>query len=143
MANLFRVYAEIGIGGTGLVTLNPQVPNASYEAGDLVTVSVIPNAGFSFVEWTEFGVEFVSASSSFVFTVPTKDTYLLATLTGDNDPIYDYGLKYFFQYKVPRFNSDTRLEIWAKGYTDSAIERLISNIDYRFGVKNSDVLETI
>jgi len=81
MANLFRVYAEIGIGGTGLVTLNPQVPNASYEAGDLVTVSVIPNAGFSFVEWTEFGVEFVSASSSFVFTVPTKDTYLLATLT--------------------------------------------------------------
>ena len=143
MADLFRIRAGIGTGGTGMVTLNPQVPDGLYEVGDLVTVSVIPDAGFSFVEWTEFGLEFISATSSFVYTVPTKDTYLLANLTGASDPLYDYGLKYFFQYKVPRFNSDTRLEIWAKGWAGVALERLISNIEYRFGVKNSDIFETV
>lgn len=142
MAAVFRLIVFNGTTGSGEITLSPESLYGFYSEGDLITVSIVPNNGFTFVNWQANGAV-QSTSPSFVFTMPANDTYLFPTFTGVFVPGFSYGVKYYAEYCTKGGLKTTRVEIQEKSYLGPSSQVAINDVTFRFGNNNSDVRETI
>lgn len=138
----FRLIVFAGNSGSGTITISPESIYGFYEEGDLVTVSIVPDNGFAFVNWQANGAV-QSTSASFVFTMPASDIFLFATFTGVFTPGFSYATKYFASYCIKGGLKTTRIEIQPKGYIGSATQVPVQDVSFRFGNDNSDIRETV
>ena len=133
------------VGGSGAITVTPGNALGLYNEGDIITVAITPDNGFTFVDW-QVGSTQVSTSASFAYTMPASDTFLFANLSGASVTPATYGLKYFYEYcpvSGHQRGNKTRIEIEEKDYVGSAVQREIGEVVYRVGNDNGDILETI
>lgn len=133
------------VDGTGQITVTPSNVLGLYDSGDLIDVSITPDNGFTFVNWQEGGST-VSTSASFTFTMPDRDAFLFATLSGTATTPSSYGLKYFYEYcpvSGPQRGNTTRIEIEELDFVGSSEERKIGEVVFRIGTDNGDILNPI
>ena len=138
----FHLSVFAGSSGSGLITLSPENPYGYYSDGDLVTVTIVPDNGFTFVNWQANGA-IQSTSTSFVFTMPASDTFLFATFTGVFSPGFSYATKYFASYCIKGGLKTTRIEIQPKDYEGTANEVKVQDVSFRFGNNNANIRETL
>jgi hypothetical protein len=111
------------------------------EEGDTVNVDVTLDPGYVSFSATVIGVGGTFTSSPFSFTMPSRDTRLTLTISGNFQPIDGYGLKYewdWFTGTQPR-----RLEIYEDGYGGSSQQREIQNLQYVWGNLGDSAIKTL
>lgn len=141
MAELFKL-TLLTIGGSGELSVDPGSETGEYEAGSFVGVSIVPDSGFVFLSWKIDGVT-VSSTNTFLFQIPSSDIFLVANLSGQPVADYDYGLKYYFEFKPQQSELCSRLEIYAKGWISPAERREMGDVTYTFGNRGNNVLNNI
>lgn len=141
MAAFYRLTVFSSVTGSGVITITPYNVLGVYQEGDIINVSIVPDNGFTFLNWEAGGVV-QSLTATFNFTMPSNDVFLFANYTGIFVPSFTYGTKYLSEYQTNN-GTTTRIEIQPKGYVGSVIEKCITDVFFRFGNNNSDVRETI
>lgn len=112
-------------------------------AGDNVTITVTLDDGFSAFAASSNRNLGVFITSPFSFVMPQADVFwgINMTPTINFEPVDDYGLKYFFEWKTIQEN-DRRLEIYEKDFVGLSEERLIQNARLTYGERESDIVDT-
>jgi hypothetical protein len=123
-------------GGTGQITLDPE-PDADgfYNSVGSVDITLTLDSGFTFVNWTENGVE-ISTSTTFTFTFSRSDATIVANATGSSTADYTYGLRLWAEY-VDDQNRKSRLEIEEKNWGGSDQEVDVKNVSYHIGTNDN------
>lgn len=130
--------------GLGTITVNGGVPADFYTEGDVLTLAVSPNAGYTTAQWySSPNNTLISSSLSFSFTMPSQDTKIGIYLSGSNIPVDDYGLKYEGNYGTNYGGDCWNLKIYKQGYSGDVLSLLLNDITYNWGNLGNDPLETI
>jgi hypothetical protein len=138
----YRLKIRMSEGG-GVITINGQIPQTFYTAGDVLTIAVTLDPGYNSVEWFRQGVS-LSTSTSFNFTMPESDVSIIGVASGAFQPVDGYGLKYYRESRQDKENGAcVRLEIYQDGYGGSDSEIEVQSCLLRFGNLGGDILDTI
>jgi hypothetical protein len=133
MANRLNVFLS---GGTGTLILTPEPGETGFYAlGDVVNVSIILDAGFTFTNWTINGVE-VGTSTNVSVTIGRSDITLVANATGSSAEDFTYGLRLWDEF-VDDQNRKNRIEIEEKNFTGEALRVTIKNPNYSIGTNDN------
>lgn len=142
MAATFRLTVLSSTTGAGAISVSPENLYGYYAEGALITVTVVPDDGYTFVNWKVDGVV-QSTLASFVFTMPAKDVFLFAHYSGNYIPAFTYGTKYLSSYCTKGGTKTTRIEIQPKNYAGSSTVVPITDVSFRFGNSGSEIRKTI
>jgi hypothetical protein len=133
MANRLNVFLS---GATGTLTLSPEPPSSGfYPVGEVVTVSIILDSGFTFTNWTINGVEQGTATSINI-TINFSDITLVANATGKPTDNFTYGLRLWDEF-VDDQNRKNRIEIEEKNFTGTEERVTIKNPEYSIGTNDN------
>ena len=132
-------------GGSGAITISPSNDLGVYESGTNITLSVVGDAGFTFLGW-KIGSTLIDANLSFVYVMPESDIFIYAAFSGAYVPPETYGLKYYYEWDkagaIPYY-----LAIDELSYVGASTEGKISEVSYKLGnfggSDPSDIIKTI
>jgi hypothetical protein len=133
------------IPGSGTIFINGQDNLLELiEEGTTVNVTANIDSGWGVINWNINGV-FVSNVNTFSFVMPAQTSLLLGAAAGASDPVSNYGLKYFAEFKQNTGANARciRLEIFRNGYEGISFLLEIESIDYSFGNFGGDPLDVV
>ena len=144
LAQDYQLFTDF-IKGSGSILINSTSLNPiTLSSGSTVNVSVNLDPGWSNYLWRLNG-NFISSLASFTFQMPRQTSILTLEAGGASDPVSNYGLKYFAEFKQNTGANARciRLEIFRNGYEGISSLLEIESIDYSFGNFGGDPLDVV
>ena len=138
----YQIFISLRSGaGQALINGEP-ITTDGYEEGTTLSFNWVTSQTYTDIEVSTRG-DYIPVQNTpfFTFTMPARDVTFTVNLFNWVIPATSYGLKYYYEW-CDTLRNPKRLEIRELNYTGASEKRLLNDVVFRFGDRDSNPTET-